>query len=101
MCLRPSRMLLFSACPLGMKSCCAKSRLCFERTGVPTTSWTSHPPTNDPARVPWRALVKNPVTTLAVTSLLETAPILGISVSTAKKHWAFSRAWLLNEIKSN
>jgi RNA polymerase sigma factor (TIGR02999 family) len=30
----------------------------------------------------------------------EAAPILGISVSTAKKHWAFSRAWLLNEIKS-
>jgi RNA polymerase sigma factor (TIGR02999 family) len=30
----------------------------------------------------------------------EAAPILGISVSTAKKHWAFSRAWLLNEIKN-
>ncbi len=31
----------------------------------------------------------------------EAAPILGISVSTAKKHWAFSRAWLLNEIQEN
>ena len=31
----------------------------------------------------------------------EAAPLLGISVSTAKKHWAFSRAWLLHEIQQN
>jgi len=29
----------------------------------------------------------------------ETAQILGISVSTAKNYWAFSRAWLYQEIK--
>lgn len=30
----------------------------------------------------------------------EVADILGISVSTVKNYWNFSRAWLLNEIKS-
>jgi RNA polymerase sigma factor (TIGR02999 family) len=29
----------------------------------------------------------------------ETAQILGISISTAKNYWAFSRAWLFQEIK--
>lgn len=31
----------------------------------------------------------------------ETAQILGISVSTAKNYWAFSRAWLFNEIQGS
>jgi RNA polymerase sigma factor (TIGR02999 family) len=31
----------------------------------------------------------------------ETAQTLGISVSTAKNYWAFSRAWLLNEIQGS
>jgi RNA polymerase sigma factor (TIGR02999 family) len=31
----------------------------------------------------------------------ETAQILGISVSTAKNYWAFSRAWLFQEIKGS
>jgi hypothetical protein len=30
----------------------------------------------------------------------EVAEIMGISVSTVKNYWAFSRAWLLNEIES-
>jgi RNA polymerase sigma factor (TIGR02999 family) len=30
----------------------------------------------------------------------EVAEVLGISVSTAKNYWTFSRAWLLNEIES-
>jgi len=30
----------------------------------------------------------------------EVAGIMGISISTAKNYWAFSRAWLLNEIES-
>jgi RNA polymerase sigma factor (TIGR02999 family) len=30
----------------------------------------------------------------------EVASLMGISVSTAKNYWAFSRAWLLNEIES-
>jgi len=30
----------------------------------------------------------------------EVAAVMGISVSTAKNYWAFSRAWLLNEIES-
>jgi RNA polymerase sigma factor (TIGR02999 family) len=29
----------------------------------------------------------------------EVSEVLGISVSTAKNYWAFSRAWLLNEIQ--
>lgn len=29
----------------------------------------------------------------------EVAEVLGVSVSTAKNYWAFSRAWLLNEIE--
>jgi RNA polymerase sigma factor (sigma-70 family) len=29
----------------------------------------------------------------------EVSEILGISVSTAKSYWAFSRAWLLTEIE--
>jgi len=31
----------------------------------------------------------------------EVAEVLGISVSTAKNYWTFSRAWLLNEIEGN
>jgi RNA polymerase sigma factor (TIGR02999 family) len=31
----------------------------------------------------------------------EVAGIMGISISTAKNYWAFSRAWLLNEIESD
>jgi RNA polymerase sigma factor (TIGR02999 family) len=31
----------------------------------------------------------------------EVSQVLGISVSTAKNYWTFSRAWLLNEIESN
>lgn len=30
----------------------------------------------------------------------EVSEVMGISVSTAKNYWAFSRAWLLNEIES-
>lgn len=30
----------------------------------------------------------------------EVSEVLGISISTAKNYWAFSRAWLLNEIES-
>ena len=30
----------------------------------------------------------------------EAGEVLGISVSTAKKYWTFSRAWLLNEMES-
>ena len=30
----------------------------------------------------------------------EVSEVLAISVSTAKKHWTFSRAWLLNEMKN-
>jgi len=30
----------------------------------------------------------------------EAAKVLGISVTTAKKYWTFSRAWLLNEMES-
>lgn len=30
----------------------------------------------------------------------EVSEVMGISVSTAKNYWAFSRAWLLNEIQS-
>ena len=31
----------------------------------------------------------------------EVSEVLGISVSTAKNYWTFSRAWLLNEIEGN
>ena len=31
----------------------------------------------------------------------EVAQVLGISVTSAKKYWAFSRAWLVNEIEGN
>lgn len=31
----------------------------------------------------------------------EVAEVLGISVATAKRHWAFARAWLYAEIRSN
>jgi len=31
----------------------------------------------------------------------EVSEVMGISVSTAKNYWTFSRAWLLNEIESN
>ncbi len=31
----------------------------------------------------------------------EVSQVLGLSVSTAKNYWAFSRAWLLNEIEGN
>jgi RNA polymerase sigma factor (sigma-70 family) len=30
----------------------------------------------------------------------EVSQVLGISLSTAKNYWAFSRAWLLNEIEN-
>jgi len=30
----------------------------------------------------------------------EVSEVMGISVSTAKNYWNFSRAWLLNEIES-
>jgi DNA-directed RNA polymerase specialized sigma24 family protein len=30
----------------------------------------------------------------------EVSNVMGISVSTAKNYWAFSRAWLLNEMSS-
>jgi RNA polymerase sigma factor (TIGR02999 family) len=30
----------------------------------------------------------------------EASQVIGVSVSTAKNYWAFSRAWLLNEIES-
>jgi len=29
----------------------------------------------------------------------EVAEVLGISISTVKNYWTFSRAWLLNEIE--
>jgi RNA polymerase sigma factor (sigma-70 family) len=32
-------------------------------------------------------------------TLEETAQILGISVSTVRNYWAFSRAWLLQQIR--
>ena len=32
-------------------------------------------------------------------SLAETAQTLGISLATAKRHWAFARRWLLCELK--
>ena len=32
--------------------------------------------------------------------IAETAEILGISATTAKRHWAFARAWLYDELKS-
>lgn len=32
-------------------------------------------------------------------TLLESAAVLGISESTAKRWWAFSRAWLLRELR--
>ena len=31
----------------------------------------------------------------------EVAEVMGISVSTVKNYWTFSRAWLLNEIESS
>jgi RNA polymerase sigma factor (TIGR02999 family) len=31
----------------------------------------------------------------------EVAEVLGVSVATAKRHWAFARAWLYAEIRSN
>ena len=31
----------------------------------------------------------------------EASEVMGISVSTAKNYWTFSRAWLLNEIESH
>ena len=31
----------------------------------------------------------------------ETAEVLGISVSTAKRHWLFARAWILQEIEKS
>jgi RNA polymerase sigma factor (TIGR02999 family) len=31
----------------------------------------------------------------------QAADVLGISVATAKRHWAYSRAWLLREIKED
>jgi RNA polymerase sigma factor (TIGR02999 family) len=31
----------------------------------------------------------------------EVSEVMGISVSTAKNYWTFSRAWLLNEIETN
>jgi len=30
----------------------------------------------------------------------EVAEVMGISVSTVKNYWTFSRAWLLNEIEN-
>jgi DNA-directed RNA polymerase specialized sigma24 family protein len=30
----------------------------------------------------------------------EVAEVMGISISTVKNYWTFSRAWLLNEIES-
>jgi DNA-directed RNA polymerase specialized sigma24 family protein len=30
----------------------------------------------------------------------EASKVMGISVSTVKNYWTFSRAWLLNEIES-
>jgi len=29
----------------------------------------------------------------------QTAEVLGISLATAKRHWAYARAWLYEEIK--
>lgn len=34
-------------------------------------------------------------------SFAEAAEILGISVPTAKRHWAYARAWLYSDIKGN
>ena len=31
----------------------------------------------------------------------EAAEVMGISVATAKRHWAYSRAWLYTEIQAN
>ena len=31
----------------------------------------------------------------------EVAEVLGISVATAKRHWAFARAWLYSEIRAH
>jgi RNA polymerase sigma factor (sigma-70 family) len=31
----------------------------------------------------------------------ESAEVLGISVATAKRHWAYARAWLYEEIQAN
>jgi RNA polymerase sigma factor (sigma-70 family) len=31
----------------------------------------------------------------------EAAEVLGISVATAKRHWAYARAWLYEEIQAN
>ena len=31
----------------------------------------------------------------------EAAEVLGISVPTAKRHWAYARAWLYAEIQAN
>jgi DNA-directed RNA polymerase specialized sigma24 family protein len=31
----------------------------------------------------------------------EAAETLGISVATAKRHWAYARAWLYEEIQAN
>jgi RNA polymerase sigma factor (sigma-70 family) len=31
----------------------------------------------------------------------EAAEVLGISVATAKRHWAYARAWLHTEIQAN
>jgi DNA-directed RNA polymerase specialized sigma24 family protein len=33
-------------------------------------------------------------------SIEEAADALGISAPTAKRHWAYARAWLANEMKS-
>ena len=34
-------------------------------------------------------------------TLEETAKLLGVSLATAKRHWAFARAWLYAEIRAN
>ena len=34
-------------------------------------------------------------------SLADAAGQLGISLSTAKRHWAYARSWLLCELKKN
>ena len=35
-----------------------------------------------------------------VMTIEEAAEVLGISSGTAKRHWAYARAWLAQEIKS-